>query len=554
MKKSNREELPLNRPQLLAELVNAETEIDIWGRGTGKTHRYGRRTERLIHEMPGGVGLLVGRTFGQLQTIVVPEIIYAWRQLRYYEGIHYVIGQKPPKSVRFKDPLRPPVKREHFIHWYNGAGIHLISQDREGAGRGYNASWVMADEGLTLNEERFRKEVLAANRGDESQGWKSKLVHSVTIASSMPAGSEGEWLLRYGDYYLEQGMNYASIQKRIANMQLSFVRLLIDGAPREEALELWNKIVLEKKKIKWYKNTQRGALNNVFYNEANAFDNIGHLGINYLIRQYRDLTELEFMVEILNLKVKDVEDGFYPAFSENRHCYYDTYNYSYLDTIGWDQSKVKEKDCRQDGDIDPARPIDIACDYGYHLNCMVVGQELRTKKGWFYLFLNSIWRKPPHDISDVAKEFCRYYRHHVCKIVNFYYDHTSIDKAGKQFSYSEQVIRVLEASGWSVNSIYIGQQPGHDARYHLMNQAFRADDRIPVPLFSMPNCKYLVLSIRLSGVVQGKNGFEKDKRPEKNQSIAQEETTHQTDAMDTLYYAKYIAMLRRDSQFVDNII
>lgn len=45
--------------------------------------------------------------------------------------------------------------------------------------------------------------------------------------------------------------------------------------------------------------------------------------------------------------------------------------------------------------------------------------------------------------------------------------------------------------------------------------------------------------MQLAGVRQGKNGFEKDKRSEANRLIPQEDATHLSDAMDTLYIGKF---------------
>lgn len=507
----------------------------------------------MIKQMPRSSGVLVGRTFGQLQTIVVPEIKKAWEKLGYYEGVHYVVGRKPPKGLRFENPLTKPLKQEYYIHWYNGSGIHLVSQDREGSGRGFNIDWVMADEGLTLIEDRFRKEVLAANRGNEDQGWKTKLLHSITISSSKPTGSSGNWLLDMGNYYLEDGNDYELLNKQIADLLIEYIIGLADERPAKELLQLYARIVELRSRVKYY-TCKSGPLKGVFYNEATSIDNVEHTGLNYLVRQYRDLDRLEFLVEIINLTLKEVPNGFYHALSEKLHCYYDTYNYSYLDQVGWDQEKALEKDCRQDGDLNPNQPLDIACDYGYYLNCMVVGQEHNTSHKEFYKFLNSFWKKPPEMIGDVVEQFCQYYRFHQDKRVRYFYDQTAMDKAGKKFSYKEQVMQVLAKHNWTVEEVYLGAVPGHNARYELWGRALRGDDRLPMPIFSMPRCKYLVLSMQLAGVVQGKHGFEKDKRPEKNELLPQEETPHQSDAADILYYGRFIDRLVGGGVFVDTVM
>lgn len=524
----------------------------MWGRATGKTHYFGFSTMNMIKEMPRSNGLLVGRTYGQLQMIVVPEVIHAWERLGYRNGIHYVVGRRPPKNLKFDSPFRDHSQCEYTIWWFNGAVIDLVSQDREGAARGYNVDYVIADEGLTLLPDRFRKEVLATNRGNKEKGWTSNRHHSVIISSSKPMGTDGAWLLEMGQYYEKEGYDFDLYNKQIADLQIQLILAFQENQSVAEKANIAQKIVSLKRKVKYYKHDV-GKDTELFYNEANAFDNLAFVGFDYIMRQYRDMTELEFRVEMLNQTLKEIEDGFYFSLSEQKHCYYDTYNYSYLDDIGWDQERLQVKDCRADGDLDPNAPLDIAGDYGYYLNCLVVGQEMRTAKGWYYKFLNSFWEKPPKTVEDVAEGFCQYYRFHSNKRINYFYDHTSIDKA-KGFSYREQVVKVFQKHGWSVSEVYLGQQPGHDSRYHLWARALQGDDRLPLPIFSMPRCKYLVLAMQLAGVAQGKNGFEKDKRPEKNHDIPQEETTHQTDAADTLFYGKFIGELKDKGEFVDNLM
>jgi len=163
--------LTLNRPQLLSAFHCAPIEVDIWGRGTGKTTSFAYWMQLIAHRMPRSNWAIVGRTFGQLQTIVVPQLIAALEMLGYYHGVHYVVGRPPDKKLRFEDPLQPPLKYQYYLQWITGTGFHLVSQDREGGGRGFNLDGVIADEGLTLIEDRFRKEIINANRGNEHLGW-----------------------------------------------------------------------------------------------------------------------------------------------------------------------------------------------------------------------------------------------------------------------------------------------------------------------------------------------------------------------------------------------
>jgi len=350
----------------------------------------------------------------------------------------------------------------------------------------------------------------------------------------------------FANYYKEDGSEVPDLAYRQAKLLLRW----IDSTDRSERLHLWQSIIQMQKQIRWYKCT-KGELKGVYYNEATSFDNVKYLGYRYLQNTRKILSDLEFKVEVLNMTMKEVEDGFYKNLEEARHLYHDTYNYSHLELQGWDMEKIQQKDSRVDGDIDPNRPLDIACDYGYYLNCMVIGQEHRNENGWQYRFVNAIYAKPPKLIQDVAQQFAEYYRHHPTKAVNYFYDHTAVGKdAGRSMAYHEQVEKVLRDAGWAVNSIYIGHVPSYESRYYLWASALTGHDELPIPLFSMPKCRSLVLSMQLAGVVQGKHGFEKDKRAEKSRTIPQEEATHLSDAADILLHGKYAAQLSNDSSFI----
>lgn len=551
----NKKPFTPNRPQLLSSLNNAKLKVHMWGRGTGKTTDFAFTMQKAAHEMPRGNWVIVGRTFGQLQTIVIPEIIFSLERLGYFKDVHYVIGSLKGVKMGFPEAFRMPLKAEHMIHWYTGAIWVLVSQDREGSGRGYNISGIMADEGLTLLPERFRKEVVAANRGQEKiKGWKSTLVHSIHISSSKPTGSIGKWLLELGDYYQNDDIDYDLLHKKIAELQYQYVA----SKDKAERAHLARQFIALKKKLRYYvhDDPEDPDFQTVYYDEANAFDNIKFLGIKYLEQQFKVMTKIEFLVEILNLTIKEIEDGFYAAFNELQHSY-ESYNDAYLNLVGWDflDRETREEefaDCRKDGDVNLNEPLDLSGDYGYYLNCLTVSQEHRETGFWEYRYLNAFWKKPPALIDEVVEAFCHYYRFHNKRVVNYYYDQTAISKDGRQLSYKEMVVKTLVDNGWTVNEFYLGQVPTHETRYKLWSKAYSGDGRLPMPMYNRKNCKYLILALQLAGVIQGKNGFEKDKRPERNHDIPQEETTHLTDAHDTPFYARFVQFLERQTEFIDN--
>jgi hypothetical protein len=67
----------------------------------------------------------------------------------------------------------------------------------------------------------------------------------------------------------------------------------------------------------------------------------------------------------------------------------------------------------------------------------------------------------------------------------------------------------------------------------------RSEPNLPIVSLNKMNCKNLIVSIQQAGAIDGTNGIEKDKRSERNTNAVDEETTHFSDAFDTLVFFKY---------------
>ncbi|HPS51895.1 MAG TPA: hypothetical protein PK892_14415, partial [Bacteroidales bacterium] len=63
----------LNNPQLISVLNNAKSEVDIHGRGTGKSYIIGWELNNIVRNMPRSVSAITGRTFGQIYTRTLPS-------------------------------------------------------------------------------------------------------------------------------------------------------------------------------------------------------------------------------------------------------------------------------------------------------------------------------------------------------------------------------------------------------------------------------------------------------------------------------------------------
>lgn len=518
-------QLNLNKAQLQSLFYKSRVVIDRWSRGTGKSYNHGNRIKGIVKEMPRSKNAIEGETFEQVLTKTLPGVVEALEKLGYFDGIHYVMNRRPPAN--WERAYQPPSKYDNTMAWYNGTLFQILTEQREGSGRGLNVDSVTADEGLTLDKDKLQKGTLPANRGRRPEFKSSRYYHSVHISSSKGFGKNDAWIADYGNYYQELGINYSTLKTQIVKKELS----LIDSEIKEERQQLWKEILALKSKLKWFPSPK-----GVYYNEADVFDNIQNFGWGPLQNMRATMTELNFLVEVLNMDFNGIEAGFYGNFSDLIHLYRAP-NVSFFEEFDYNIKRLKDyrPDSRKDSDVMASLPLDIAMDYGAAINCIVTGQTYF--KTDFYLSAMHVKR----ELIDVLVEnWCEYYRFHPTKRVNYVYDHTAKPTDGRSKALYKDIVRgVLVKNGWEVQMIDIGQAPHHHDKHLVLNAALaERDPRFNKQRFNQDNCSNLIASIKNAGLKQGKNGFEKDKSGEMGDILYREQATDYSDAYDTLAWWK----------------
>lgn len=125
---------------------------------------------------------------------------------------------------------------------------------------------------------------------------------------------------------------------------------------------------------------------------------------------------LDFVLEILNQTLDKIENSFYPAFKNEWHVYYDSYNYSYIDSL----PDIAEEDSFWDSDYDPMKPINIGQDFGVRFT------NLYITKAWLWIKIHKrILSKDGEWMKEVLNKFIKYYKHHINKTI--YYDCDQLD-------------------------------------------------------------------------------------------------------------------------------
>jgi len=557
----------LNNPQLISVINNAKSEVNVEGRGSGKSYKIGWEINNIVRNMPRSITSITGRTFGQIYTRTLPSSIKLLEKLGYEKDKDFKITGKPPKG--WISPYEVVTKFDNFISFSNGTGFLMLSQEREGSARGPNIDREIVDEALTLKKDRYDSEVSPANRGNEEYFGKRSpnpipQHHGFRYVSSMPYSHDQRWLLDYGKYYEEEaGVLLFDIWNRVVKMQLQ----LIEAKKVDDVRlfkEIWNEIIRLKRQI-----TPFVSKNGVLFTLANAFDNLSNLGFSYIMREYEKQSMLTFMIEILNWIIDKVEDCYYHI-DPQKHIYYDAYNDDFIRGVAedsnWDVDKLETPDCRFDLDCDPSKSLELSPDWGSKINLFSVGQERNYNFATKMIepvdcFINEFYNKPQETnkvmITDLVDQFCDYYQYHPNKHLKYYRDkygdHRQPNVKNAR-SYNAQAMDLFAKNGWTIEDLsHRGMEPPQHDKYLLwVNILKGGDPRFPKVIFNGKNCKFTLISMNNTKVIERNGKFDKDKSSERSSKILPEEATHFSDAVDKRIWTKYCNTLYKySSTFVD---
>lgn len=565
------EELSLNPAQLAYLLQPARTKYVIYSRGTGKSFIVGAEVDENVRTMPRGVTTLAQATYGQALTKTLPSTFKMLEMLGYkrYDTKtktgDYVVCRTPPEG--WYRPYEHLMSYEHCITFSNGHCLYILTQD--GNSRGPNADYNITDEALTLKKDQFDQEVAPTNRGNEHLfGLKSANPvlkhHGNAFFSSMPYEPEQKWLLEPADYYeTERGIHLFDVWNKIVKLQMQ----LIDAKIAKDAAlfkEIWNETVRLRRTI-----TPFVSKDNTLFILASIFDNIGNVGMSYIMNQYQVMDRLTFMIEILNFIVDRIDHCYYNL--DERHRYYNATNDSFIrdfaENTDFNWQQLAATDSRMDADCNPNQPIEIVCDWGSSACFLEVAQpghfDWATKTlhpnrivdntiNEFFVKRND---ETDTEVNALVDKFCHYYRFHPCRQLHFYRDrYGDAHRANSKKTYNQSAIERLEKNNWIVRQFtHRGIEPPQHDKYLLWSYiAAETDERYPLKRFNASKCKYILISMNNTRVRTNSSGrWEKDKRSERNDSILPEEATHFGDCVDKRVWTKYGDILTKTSSFVD---
>lgn len=534
--------LSLNRGQLhFAMYLHMIRRANvIAGRGFGKSCLIWWLMIKIVREMPRSCWVLQGKNFQQILTRTLPGTLSFAEKLGYRNGLDYFINTFPPKT--YARPFECPLKPDNCLFVVDHTNMSCVafpffSQDGTSSSRGPNRDGVIADESLLLDIDKFNEEALATNRGNDTYFGKHKFHHGIFHFTSMPTGES--WLFDLDEYYKKDKNNFLVTQNKIIDLQLEYAR----NRERSSRIELWREIYELNKLINFYPSNKGD-----YYVEYSAFDNITNLGVRYIDDLYDSMTEGLFCVEVLNKRVTQIENSFYPKLDRSIHTYTGHFDDSYLQSLDIDFVNFDRKSLTslQDKDCNTNQPLDIGLDFGTAINWLIVGQPSTDRKQ--YTFLKNFYVKSPKNIDDVVKEFCEYYKHHNKKLIYLYPDGEGNVKRANvrhQQTYVEQISKIFYQYGWSVsNEKPIQYNTAHKDTFltwaRCLGNGEKEDSIYPKIRINSVNCKELIYSMEQTPAIDhGRNDIRKDKTSEKRLIGNREQATDAGDAADQIIQTKF---------------
>ncbi|WP_435263423.1 terminase large subunit domain-containing protein [Tenacibaculum sp. nBUS_03] len=496
---NNFREIQLNPAQMAAffaveELKKSKVYLE-WGRGTGKSFILAYFMKKMVKQMPGASFALVGSTYQQILARTLPSTKKGLAKLGIFENVDYVVGKNGTQSNGFKPPEEAPNSWKNIIHFSNGAIFHLVSLDNSDSGRGFNVFGVLGDEAALFDPEKLYYNVKATNRAKSERFPNASLLGCEIYASSTPLSKKGKW--------------FTDMEEKIIKKQIKFhEKYIFIKAPATV-----NKI----NRPEWYIEMEEQAPSKIIYN-----------------------------AEILNIRPKEILNGFYPQFGK-KHLYTNLNKKYLMDlTPNYQSSHL---DCRKDADLDTSKPLTLSIDWGIFIS-LVVSQTHANE----HRVVNSFHKQQPEIINNLIDDFCDYYEEYPNKRIQLYYGHDGNARTSNSMdTYGDQVVKMLKQRGWRVTDKSKGKPAApHNLKYTLINLMFKGYMNFPKITINEVNNPNLIISIERAEATDGRNGIEKVKKDEKNQSMKQEHTTHYSDAFDIPIWELYKDLLSdRDREHIE---
>jgi len=499
--KAKTKQLNLNIPQAKAFVNMRQKNYWEWSRGTGKSTGLAFGMRQFVVQMPRASFFLVGATYSQILSRTLPSTIEGLEMFNLYQDVDYVVGRSGKKNG-FLMPFQPPNQWNNIIHFSNGSIFQLVSLDNPNTGRGLNSYGGIGDEAALLDPEKLYNNVKTTNRAKKEIFKNSPMLGAEIYASSTPITKKGKW--------------FTDIEQE---------------AKRRPDL--------------------------YYFGKANSFANAHNLRKGWFEDMKAESpSELLYNAEILNIRPKEITDGFYANINPDRH-YYKDYRASYLEgldaglfnTTNNDELIRQNFNSNQDNDVLHNEPLILSVDFGV-FNSLVVSQKHDNE----YRVLKSMWVKSPKLLDDLfIEQFIPYYRPHQEKMIYLYGGHDGNNRLpNSSLTLFQQIQELLTKHGWTVMIMTRGAAATHFEKYLLLNAMLKEyDPRLPKIRINEANNPDLIIALERTEAVESLSGVDKNKKDERNKEFPQQHATHLTDAFDVPIITMYNDMYKGFGSFTN---
>lgn len=441
----------VNLISLVIQLIKPKFLFLVLGRGTGKTTDViAERLMDIAYDMPGSYIALLADTYMNAMKNVIPSILEGWERKGWVEGIHYVVGERPPKH--FKKPYKPVQNWKHTITVHTGMHIKIVSMDRPSSGAGDSYQHVVGDETKYLAEHKVNK-LTPAIRGEYVRYSKSIYYRGRTFTTDMPNPNhrEHDWILR-----MKKNMDQEQI-KLILQTAMVLNEIRIEKLNAKQSNEKIKLKLLEKKEQRWLDRYNKVRIESTFYFEGSSYINADILTEGFFQDLLDSMLFGEFKTSILTIE-PTLEKGqmFYPNLA-TKNFYSDSWNYKRADKTALvrEAYQTNSLDLKY---IQHHQPLEIGLDTGNMLS-LPIGQQFGDK----YRIIKFLHTLPPDYFPELGENFRTFFEHHQCKEIIAYHDrganqYESVgDDHASKFKKAIEFNKEGHSTGWVVTLMNRGQ-------------------------------------------------------------------------------------------------
>ena len=464
----------LNTKQLEFIRGTQATKIFIGGRGSGKSVCCGVSSYSKASHLPRGKIFMAANTYNQILTKTLPECENIWNIIGLVEGYHYVVGMKPPKG--WDKPYKAPKKFQNVITFRNGFTIELLSMDRMDLARGGNYDGGEIDEMALVKREAYSKILVPSVRGNIHR-FSHYLHHNISGYTTIPWKPSGFYVL-------------------------DFIEMA--KAEPDEFLVV----------------------------ESTAWDNVRILGEKAIKRMEREMTYLEYQVEVMNRRIIKVPDGFYAAFDDTHHVYQPEYIYG---------EGPRGYTVEGNRDVRANELLELSFDFSGWFNCMTVWQEQDEVERC----VDQFWVKE-EKLAALIDKFTQAYSGHKFKFVRIWGEPRGHDKQPMTPSIYESIVGWLATAGWDCE-VCVGPKRTtlHVDRHNFITDLLQErQPGLPRIRVNQEKCKDLIIAVQVTEITPD---FKKDKGKERDRAYPQEHAPHLTDTLDYYLMQKHGWKIGADS-------